>query len=732
VATTGGVASAATTTVTPPPQDVVTGVLAYSYSIQINFTAPGSPVPGSFQGTLVVSWPDGGPVSVPLAGTTAQLTAITGSQPIALIAGGQASSVPVQIGYYSNDPTTIEVIAVPDPATPPADLSFGVAEVQLLPLRLQVPGQPPQLVTYRTATLTLTVSADSTAELGTQVVYFSVSTPQFPNIYTPTLKVTFNILPVTVMIQNKLTGHVIDIQGNSTANGAPLDAYHAKLGSGENSTNQQWQFLPDPAGSGHYIIQNPFTLQAIGIKGNSTTDGALLGAYNINADSGEDWSGQIWQLIPDPAGSGYYFIQNMLTGNVIDIAHNSTADGAALDAFPLKLFGNDNQLWAPLNGDFPPAVDMVQPSVRPGSNNNYFLWNGNCPAPTNLTGLKLIMHVTSDLVSANGFSLQWNGWGLANATVIWQQYQLLVGADGKMQCSIENWPGATVNVVTTPSGTYPVVTTGPNAVGFVDAFFPLQPTIPSGTLPGGYSVEIELYNDTAGNIIGAQFTVLNQGNVVAQTTQEIQNLNLALAPGSPTNINVPSSLLAPIVGFQVALVGYDNSRQANFMSGLGKITVTSATPLTPIANLAPCMWNGGTAESSNIVYSQLPANPSQTMFQSFGSLNAMVMDIQGDAEFVVTGVGFFPNDPLTLAYVLTGGGSGFSEDDSASCVAAGDSSFSCTIHPPNYPGPAFATGTVSSFSVTVRDQHGDYATASCQVNGEGRITNFQRGQSSST
>jgi hypothetical protein len=51
---------------------------------------------------------------------------------------------------------------------------------------------------------------------------------------------------------------------------------------------------------------------------------------------------------PDPTGSGFYFIQSLLNGtngNVIDIQGASTADGAPLDAWPMKPTGNDNQLW---------------------------------------------------------------------------------------------------------------------------------------------------------------------------------------------------------------------------------------------------------------------------------------------------------------------------------------------------------------------------------------------------
>jgi hypothetical protein len=75
---------------------------------------------------------------------------------------------------------------------------------------------------------------------------------------------------------------------------------------------------------------------------------------------------QLWQLLLDPAGSGYYVIQNLLFGYVIDIAGNSAQPGAGLDSYVLKLTGNTNQLWEAAGGAFPPAVQTASPPPAVG------------------------------------------------------------------------------------------------------------------------------------------------------------------------------------------------------------------------------------------------------------------------------------------------------------------------------------------------------------------------------
>jgi Ricin-type beta-trefoil lectin domain-like len=77
--------------------------------------------------------------------------------------------------------------------------------------------------------------------------------------------------------------------------------------------------------------------------------GALLDAFPPKKTDNDN---QLWEFVPDPGGSGYYFIKSKLDGDVIDIK-KSGGTGALLDAFPMKKTDNDNQLWMVVGGSFP-------------------------------------------------------------------------------------------------------------------------------------------------------------------------------------------------------------------------------------------------------------------------------------------------------------------------------------------------------------------------------------------
>jgi len=86
---------------------------------------------------------------------------------------------------------------------------------------------------------------------------------------------------------------------------------------------------------------------------------------------------------------------------------------------------------------------------------------------------------------------------------------------------------------------------------------------------------------------------------------------------------ISASQLAPIVAFQVLLVGPDNSITTDLTSGKGKMTISAngdfiATDSLPTGGC----WSfnsglTGTGENSNAVYSELPAASSRTFVQYF-------------------------------------------------------------------------------------------------------------------
>jgi hypothetical protein len=126
---------------------------------------------------------------------------------------------------------------------------------------------------------------------------------------------------------------------------------------------------------------------------------------------------QLWDFLPDPFGSGSYFIQNPQAGYVIEIANGSSASGAALVVNPRRLFSNKHQLWCAVEeGTFAkvpfPSVSMA--AVPPlagstfGSNNQYVLLAPN--QTTNLTSVIVRIDIVEDLIANSfSFSLQING-----------------------------------------------------------------------------------------------------------------------------------------------------------------------------------------------------------------------------------------------------------------------------------------------------------------------------------
>jgi Ricin-type beta-trefoil lectin domain-like len=125
-----------------------------------------------------------------------------------------------------------------------------------------------------------------------------------------------------------------------------LDAFPPK--SSENE-NQLWEFVPDPANSGYYFIKSKLSGNVIDIQDNPEKTFGLLDAFP-QKKSGAD--NQLWEFIRE-AGTDYFFIRSKLDGRVIDIQQASKEPGARLDVFPQKTANADNQLWKAVGGEFP-------------------------------------------------------------------------------------------------------------------------------------------------------------------------------------------------------------------------------------------------------------------------------------------------------------------------------------------------------------------------------------------
>jgi hypothetical protein len=401
------------------------------------------------------------------------------------------------------------------------------------------------------------------------------------------------------LIKSKL-GKFIDIADASTKAGASLDANSQKeIKTPGGEDNQLWEFVPDPAGSGYYFIKSKLNGYVIDIAEASTKAGALLDAYPQKPKATEN---QLWQFVADPAGSGYCFIVSKLNRNVIDIQGNSPKAGALLDAYPWKLTGYDNQLWTVVDGSFPSVVTTVTgPPKGYSGSANYILANGSSCAP--LTGVKATIYFTEDLIweSSNidgtpvaGFGIQLNAETNKNQVLDWLQFMVHMGDDQGLWPWINIWkPPAAGTSVWNQTVANPVASM-PHAA----------------RIPAGHSIVISLH-DESGKITSATWNVLDRSG---------HSLGSVKYPLSTSDGGgVPPGDLSEVASFQVTFGGGDDGAHANFSSGAGVIILEADQAMTVDTSYPTCIgYIDGTAETSNIGYGALPATPSTIFSQAFG------------------------------------------------------------------------------------------------------------------
>jgi hypothetical protein len=110
------------------------------------------------------------------------------------------------------------------------------------------------------------------------------------------------------------------------------------------SPNEGFYLLPVSLNSStFYIINRPI------IPSQASTPSLLLdlSGSNVVANSFNGEASQQWQICPDPAGSGYYYFQNVANGLVIDTQNKGTAQLTPLVVDSLPSSGPiPTQLWS--------------------------------------------------------------------------------------------------------------------------------------------------------------------------------------------------------------------------------------------------------------------------------------------------------------------------------------------------------------------------------------------------
>ena len=245
-----------------------------------------------------------------------------------------------------------------------------------------------------------------------------------------------------------------------------------------------------------------------------------------------------------------------------------------------------------------------QTASRPGfgSNSNQILFSSCNP----LQGVSVTIAVTEEIVCraasgpTTGFGFQLNAYSPKNEKSAWQQYVISLFGDTVVG-AVDNWP-----------------LTGNN---IINDFFNMV-SLPSNGIPAGYVLQMTLQNDTKNNITGATFVVKDdQGRTIANVVKVLTDIS-----------GVSSADIAPIIAFELNLVGPVNSESAVLSSGAGTITYQAITPLAALNSEPSCAESGYvTAETANSLYSLMPPAASTQLSQTFSitSIEFLVVHKEG-------------------------------------------------------------------------------------------------------
>ena len=227
-----------------------------------------------------------------------------------------------------------------------------------------------------------------------------------------------------------------------------------------------------------------------------------------------------------------------------------------------------------------------------GSNFNYIFYSDCNP----LTDLAVTINVTKDIVcqsasgDTKGVGFQLNGLSprsSMNQTITAQQFVIDLSGN-ELAWTVNLWSG-----------------TGPS-IKLIGAGSNSLTPLSSSKIPAGYQFRISLQYGPKSVISGATFSVIDNGNTLASPV-----ITLTSLPDP-----VQSSQLAPIVAFQLNIVGPQDKESVVLSSGSGSIVYEASSPLT-LSNSPQCGVTGGTFETANSTYGALTSGPGSIFSQPF-------------------------------------------------------------------------------------------------------------------
>jgi len=234
--------------------------------------------------------------------------------------------------------------------------------------------------------------------------------------------------------------------------------------------------------------------------------------------------------------------------------------------------------------------------------------------------------VTEDIVAPTAMSMQLNGSGMATDSCDYQQYVTnfdpTVSPTLMIQASMENWPSKAfrwqlhesigLSCGSSPNPTE--ATCGQGSDLFNKHWNVGRSTGPGDRLPAGYKIQYELLADPASGAITAAIYSLIDDQGVKQSSgpHHIEKYKY-----SGTNTTVGPQAMAPIYAVQMNLAGKNGGRYTRLTSGAGRIVYEAKTPLIARGTLPAGLNASQTVESSNVVYSEVSAAPSNKIVQNF-------------------------------------------------------------------------------------------------------------------
>jgi hypothetical protein len=425
------------------------------------------------------------------------------------------------------------------------------------------------------------------------------------------------------MIQSANDVLAIDISNAVYAEGTSIIGnLPGGIGTGQIQPSQGWHAIPDPLGSGHYLIVSGACSLCIGIGtnvplgANATDDATDRGAaLTLQAQEPVNNHYQLWDFLqPSSGAGGTAFIQSSQTGYVIELQSHSTEE-CNLIVNPRRISNETYQLWAAVDQNGAtvalPVVSMAEFGGSLGGSSQYVL---QAPSQADhLTGITVTLDIIEDvIVDADGCSIQ------INCNTPWQ------GPDGFdtedydrdaqwMQFGLFMQNDTLVLFNQNYHRYGPVLASEFPSMCQVSA--PLL-ELNSGSIPAGTRIIMNLCTDQDDFVIGIAGLALDNTGLPIGTPVYWPALgrdSFHATDGS----KVHQKAMAPVGALQVVFCSLPGNPSAQFTSGMGTITVT-ASPGISAQTFTYNPFGIGTGEQSNMPYDRVPSGTSRLIAQPFG------------------------------------------------------------------------------------------------------------------